>query len=115
MMFLRLNTARFVLCLLASGSAVLSSQMAAQELSELIQDAKFSAAPKSQASPITEPESTLNAFLFFDRGARILSNYREPQLTRGAKGVSIFRQVSPAVTLVVTGDDKNVDGIGTGA
>jgi len=115
MRFLRLNTARFVFCLLVLGSAVLSSQMTAQELSQLIQDAKFSAAPKSQyASPITEPESTLNAFLFFDRGARILSNYREPQLTRGAKGVSIFRQVSPAVTLVVTGDDKNVDGIGTG-
>jgi S1-C subfamily serine protease len=52
--------------------------------------------------------------LFFDRGSRLLSNYKEPQATRGAKGISIFRDVSPAVTLVVTGDDKNVDGIGTG-
>ena len=115
MRFLRLNAARFVLCLLAAGGSVLSFRLSAQDLSELIQNAKFSAAPKSQyASPITEPESTLNAFLFFDRGARILSTYREPQLTRGARGISIFREVSPAVTLVVTGDDKNVDGIGTG-
>jgi S1-C subfamily serine protease len=78
--------------------------------------ARTSARYKSRTPPISpaQSDSTLNAFLFFDRGSRLLSNYREPQATRGAKGISIFREVSPAVTLVVTGDDKNVEGIGTG-
>ena len=114
MRFRHFNAARFVLCVLAAGQ-VLSSRLSAQDLSDLIEKAKFSTAANSQfTSPIADPQSAVNAFLFFNRGARILSNYREPQLTRGAKGVSIFREVSPAVTLVVTGDDKNVDGIGTG-
>ena len=113
MKILRSNATSLML-LICIGWA-LSSRLFAQDLSTLIKNANFSAIQKQQ-SPISlaESQSFLNAFLFFDRGSRLLSNYREPQVTRGAKGISIFRDVSPAVTLVVTGDDKNVDGIGTG-
>jgi S1-C subfamily serine protease len=114
MKILRSNATSLVLLIFGIAGAF-SSHLCAQDLSALIQSANFGAMQKSRPPiSLAQSESTLNAFLFFDRGSRILSNYREPQATRGAKGISIFREVSPAVTLVVTGDDKNVDGIGTG-
>jgi hypothetical protein len=96
-------------------TCIFSSSISGQDLPTLVQTAHFSAAqkPKSTVS-LAQSELSLNAFLFFDRGLKLLSTYKEPQLIRGAKGVSIFRDVSPAVTLVVTGDDKNLDGLGTG-
>ena len=114
-MKLRAN-ATSLLSLLFSLAFGLSPSANAQELSTLIQSAHFTPTDKPQ-SAISQKQSEffLNAFLFFDRGSHILSNYREPQATRGSKGISIYRDVSPAVTLVVTGDNKNnVDGIGTG-
>jgi S1-C subfamily serine protease len=95
---------------------VLPSQSHAQDLLSLIQRANFNATQSSHA-PISLAESqlALDSFRYFDRGTRILANYKEFQATRGAKGIAIFRDVSPAVTLVVTGDQQNnVDGIGTG-
>jgi len=113
-MKLRANTTSLI-SLLFSVAFVLSPSADAQELSTLIESAHFTPTDKPQpAISQRQSESFLNAFLFFDRGSRILSNYREPQATRGTKGISIYRDVSPAVTLVVTGNDKNVDGIGTG-
>ena len=42
----------------------------------------------------------------YSRGIRLLPNYREPILTRGNTGVSVFRNASPSVVLVVVGDVK---------
>jgi hypothetical protein len=55
MRFLRFNTARFVLCLLAAGSPGLSSQMSAQELSELIQNAKRAAPRHGRDHSYSDP------------------------------------------------------------
>jgi S1-C subfamily serine protease len=43
----------------------------------------------------------------YSRGIQLLPNYREPILTRGNTGVSVFRNASPSVVLVVVGDVKN--------
>ena len=53
----------------------------------------------------------------YARGVTMLPRFHEPVLTRGDTGVSVFRQVSPSVVLVVTGnvkDDKVTD-VGFGA
>ena len=42
----------------------------------------------------------------YSRGIQLLPNYREPILTRGSTGVSVFRNASPSVVLVVVGDVK---------
>src|SRR4029077_21133753 len=99
---LRAN-AILIISLLFSVEFVLSPSANAQELSTLIQSAHFTPTDKPQSSiSQRQAESFLNAFLFSDRGSRILSNYKEPQATRGAKGISIYQNVSPGVTLVVT-------------
>jgi S1-C subfamily serine protease len=85
----------------------------AQDLSTLIPNAQFTRADKP-SSAIAQPDSFLKVFLEFDWASRILAGYKEPVLTRGAKGVSIFRDLAPAVALVVVGDDKNIEGLGTG-
>lgn len=58
---------------------------------------------------------TLDMFLAYSKGAVAVPRYKEPILTRGARGVSLFRSAAPAVALVVVGDDKQVEGLGTGA
>jgi S1-C subfamily serine protease len=60
-------------------------------------------------------KSTRESFLAFQKGSRAVARYKEPVLTRGAKGVAIFRSVSPAVALVVVGDEHNIEGAGAGA
>jgi S1-C subfamily serine protease len=86
-----------------------------QDISTLISSAQFTLSDKPpSAISYAQAESFLTSFLAFDRGSRVLADYKEPVLTRGAKGISIFRDLAPSVTLVVTGDDKNVDAIGTG-
>src|SRR5262249_49591442 len=58
---------------------------------------------------------TLDMFATYSQGASVWPHYKEPLLTRGATGVFVFRSVAPAVALVVVGNDKQVEGIGTGA
>jgi len=84
-----------------------------QDISSLIADAHFTRVNET-SSPIPQPESFLRAFLAFDRGSPVFARYKEPALTRGAKGISIFRDLAPAVALVVIGDDKKIEGLGTG-
>ena len=54
----------------------------------------------------------------YSRGNQLLPSYREPILTRGTSGVTVFRNVSPRVVLIVMYDEKNGEpsptGIGTG-
>ena len=87
----------------------------AQDISTFIPGAQFTRADRPPlAISRAQAESFLRMFVAFDRGSRVLADYKEPELTRGAKGISIFRGLAPSVTLVVTGDDKNIEGIGTG-
>jgi S1-C subfamily serine protease len=53
----------------------------------------------------------------YSHGIQLLPNYREPILTRGNTGVSVFRNASPSVVLVVVGNVKNqqFDPAGLGA
>jgi len=54
----------------------------------------------------------------FALGSQLLPKYREPILTRGGTGVSVFRSASPSVVLVIVGDVKKEQfeptGLGTG-
>jgi len=58
-------------------------------------------------------------FIAFEGGSDAVAKYREPILSRGAQGVTVFRSVSPAVVVVVVGSLKDgsfdPEGIGTGA
>jgi len=100
---------------LMCGILISSLSASAQDISALIPSAQFTRADKpSSIISHAQPDSFLMPFLAFDRGSRILASYKEPVLTRGAKGISIFRDLAPAVTLVVTGDDEKIEGIGTG-
>lgn len=63
-------------------------------------------------------ESTVTLCKAYARGADLLPQYHEPVLTRGATGIAIFKNISPSVVLVVTGNFKNEKlselGIGAG-
>ena len=58
---------------------------------------------------------TLDMFHAYSQGAAALPRYKDPILTRGSKGVGLFRTVAPAVTLVVVGTDNQIEGLGSGA
>jgi S1-C subfamily serine protease len=62
--------------------------------------------------------STIRLAQAYTRGNQALSGYHEPVLTRGATGVTVFRNVSPSVVLVVVGSmqkgEFNPAGIGAG-
>src|SRR5260370_20313910 len=60
----------------------------------------------------------VNACQAYLRGLSVLPAFREPVLTRGDTGISVFRRVSPSVVMILTAnfkDDKVTDsGLGTG-
>jgi S1-C subfamily serine protease len=69
--------------------------------------------------PYTEVSAVRGLFLAYKAGAEAVSKYRDPVLTRGTSGITVFKSVSPSVVVVVVGsikDDKfNAEGMGTGA
>jgi len=73
-----------------------------------------------QSAPISYSDlfDVIAACRAYSRGLALLPNYHEPILTRGQKGIAVFKKVSPSVVLVVTGDIKNDQfsetGLGTG-
>jgi len=58
-------------------------------------------------------------FVAYDAGSKAVAKYRDPVLTRGSSGVTVFKSVSPAVVVVVVGSVKqdkfDLEGMGTGA
>jgi S1-C subfamily serine protease len=67
-----------------------------------------------------EASSARALFRAYDAEAPEIAKYRNPVLTRGAQGESVFKSVSPAVVVVVVGsfDAKqnfNPEGLGAGA
>ena len=74
----------------------------------------------TSSPPYAEVSDTRGLFLAYGAEAKALAKYRDPVLTRGAQGESIFRSVSPSVVAVVVGSlNKNnkfdPEGLGTGA
>lgn len=70
--------------------------------------------------PYAEVSDARRFFVAYGVESKALKQFREPILTRGVKGESVFKNVSPAVVAVVVGSlDKdsnfNPDGLGTGA
>jgi S1-C subfamily serine protease len=54
----------------------------------------------------------------YSQGMHFLPQYREPLLTRGSTGITVFKNVAPSVVLIVVGDVKNKEfeptGLGAG-
>jgi S1-C subfamily serine protease len=78
-----------------------------------------SAQPDLSTSPSYQDlVNTIKSAEAYARGIQLLPTFHEPILTRGALGISIFRNVSPSVVLVVVGDLKKGEfepaGLGTG-
>jgi S1-C subfamily serine protease len=70
--------------------------------------------------PYAEVSGMKKLFLAYGAEAGAIAQYRDPVLTRGAQGETIFKTVSPAVVAVVVGSinkENNFDpeGLGTGA
>lgn len=82
-------------------------------------DYERSASPEQiDAMDFTALRDLINACQAYSKGLRLLPNFREPVLTRGDVGISVFRKVSPSVVLILTAnlkDDKVTDSaLGTG-
>jgi S1-C subfamily serine protease len=80
----------------------------------------FTAADAAAASslPYTEVSAVRGLFIAYNAGSETVSRYRDPVLTRGASGITVFKAVAPSVVVVVVGSikDDNFDpeGLGTG-
>ena len=70
-------------------------------------------------SSCTEMSAVRSLFLAYSVGSEAVSKYRDPVLTRGISGISVFKAVSPAVVVVIVGNMKNdnfdPEGMGSGA
>ncbi len=62
---------------------------------------------QSDAMGYSALRDLVNACQAHSRGLSILPNFREPVVTRGDTGISVFRKVSPSVVLVLTANVKN--------
>ena len=72
----------------------------------------------NERAPYDEVCAARGLFVAYRGGADAVSKYREPVVTRGPQGVSVFKAVSPAVVVVIVGTVNNGDfdpeGMGTG-
>lgn len=73
----------------------------------------------NEIPPYAEVRAARDLFVAYGGGSYAISKYREPVLTRGTRGVSVFRAASPAVVVIVVGSVKNdnfdPEGMGSGA
>jgi S1-C subfamily serine protease len=69
-------------------------------------------------SQYQDAAKTITLAQAYSRLAHVSPAYQEPILTRGASGISVFRNASPAVVIIFVGDVKNdqfdPSGMGTG-
>lgn len=70
--------------------------------------------PDNLATSHSFLRSSFDLFSAYRLGTSVLSNYQEPITTRGASGMAIYRNVSPAVVLVLVGSE-HLEGLGSGA
>jgi S1-C subfamily serine protease len=102
----------------ASGRSDRELQDTLPQISELTH-LNFTPGDKVESSDYADISYAKSLFVAFNGGTDALSRYREPVLSRGTQGITVFRSVSPAVVVVVVGSIKNQsfdpEGIGTGA
>lgn len=76
------------------------------------------AAPRSPLSPTKqEIAEAVHLAESFARGAKLVTRYREPERTRGASGVNVFRRAAPSVVFIYSAnasEEKSEAGQGTG-
>ena len=92
-----------------TGAAAQKEPSELPKLSELRALAYQQVTQLSGASSLPSHQDLLDTIRLaegYSRGIQLLPNYREPILTRGSTGVSVFRNASPSVVLVVVGDVK---------
>jgi S1-C subfamily serine protease len=100
-----------------------SSSESAQTLSLSTLESMSYSAATAEALPrdvrYFEIRDKFGLFATHSHTASLLKTYREPILTRGARGVTLFRTTAPAVVLVAVGSLKQgsfqLEGTGTGA
>jgi S1-C subfamily serine protease len=114
-----------VLCLVMSasvgskaGSQPSNVAMPSLETLKTVDYTRASSDEQSEGMAYSALRDLVNACQAHLRGLTVLPNFREPVLTRGDTGISVFRKVSPSVVLVLTAnvkDDKVTDSaLGTG-
>lgn len=57
--------------------------------------------------PYQDVHNTIRGAESYSRGSQLLPAYRDPILTRGTTGISVFRNVSPGVVLIVVYEEKS--------
>jgi S1-C subfamily serine protease len=90
--------------LLVTLCSVFGQTQTADQLSE-IRRLPFARVENAVRSDTGYPEISefLQLVRQYERGANAVRNYHDPELTRGARGIALFRTASPAVVLVVVG------------
>lgn len=107
----------------SSLASEISSMKTADHLPSILELEQLSYTPTDPSSvsnlPYTEVSTVRGLFLAYGAGCEAVSKFRDPVLTRGTSGISVFKTVSPAVVVVVVGSVKNdkfdPEGMGTGA
>lgn len=117
-MTMKYGTQRWLLVFLLCISTTLTADSAKEKRSSIdpFSNLTFLEAPfTGHRLAASEVLNVLEMFSAYSQGVLALPRYHEPIATRGSKGVALFRSFSPAVTLVVVGNDQQVEGLGTGA
>lgn len=114
---IRMTLGLFLMVSLAFAQTPSNTEPALGELKTL----QFSADPKLSANEaLLHSQIRANASLLkaYEEGLKAVRTYREPILTRGARGVALFKAASPAVALIVVGKvskgEFQPSGLGTG-
>jgi S1-C subfamily serine protease len=76
--------------------------------------------PIQVALPFNQFLAMKQLFVAYEATSKAIARYRDPIVTRGVRGETVFKTVSPAVVAVVVGsvdanDKFNPEGLGTGA
>ena len=112
-LFWRLGVNYLTLALLVlGGSQTAEPQNASHDLPKIaslksISYQKTDQPNTASVAPHRNLVNTVRLAEAYSRVTRVPPIYHEPILTRGASGISVFRNASPAVVLIVVGEIKN--------
>jgi len=98
--------------IIVGGSQRAASQSAPDALAKIADLKLISYQNTSQANVASvasyqDLANTIRLTEAYSRLNHVLPRYREPILTRGASGITVFRNASPAVVLIFVGEVKN--------
>jgi S1-C subfamily serine protease len=113
-----------VLFLMISNCIVLGVDTSSNDLQPSVSELEKLNFKKDVSSQVSLPFNQVLAikqlFVAYEASSKAIARYRDPILTRGVRGETVFKTVSPAVVAVVVGsvdanDKFNFEGLGTGA